>query len=205
MFIKLLDSAQSLQKKVNKAIAEQANELVSKASAGIKRDIKNLVTMSVLSQPEIQSLENGYLKGAFGIQGQSPTQIIADSVAASVFVDVKRYSNSLSGGGMSVNVQPTSLLNLLSLSQGHTVTNKGTDLHWLNWLLTMGDSSIIVDYMYDPSTGKGRSRLGYMKPGGFFRVPPEFSGTENDNFITRALLDKKHVESVFNTIKKVLD
>jgi len=46
---------------------------------------------------------------------------------------------------------------------------------------------IIVNYHYYPESGVGRSNKGFMKKTGTFRVPPQFSGTVDNNFITRAL------------------
>ena len=45
---------------------------------------------------------------------------------------------------------------------------------------------IIMGYKYVPSSD-GRSGGGSMEGGGSWRVPPQFSGTEDNNFITRAL------------------
>jgi hypothetical protein len=61
----------------------------------------------------------------------------------------------------------------------------------------------VAGYQYNPQTGIGRSKLGNMKTGGSFRVPPEFSGTEQNNFITRALVgsnQEKQISKIFETI-----
>ena len=71
-------------------------------------------------------------------------------------------------------------------SEGFVVTRKSVKLHWLAWLLQAGSSMIVSGYEYTPSF-EGRSGGGVMTGGGVWRVPPEFSGTESDNFITRAL------------------
>ena len=106
-------------------------------------------------------------------------------------------------GGLEVNFQPSTFDNLIGLPEGHVKYSDG-DLHWLNWLLNAGDTIIIVNYQYNPATGMGRSGLGTMIPGGVFRVPPQFSGTSDNNFITRALLGTTQEDQIINLIKDIL-
>jgi len=75
--------------------------------------------------------------------------------------------------------------NLLSLSSGVAATEKGANLRWLEWLLKEGDRIVVIGYRYQPSED-GRAGGGTMLSGSGFRVPPQFSGTVEDNFITRA-------------------
>jgi hypothetical protein len=124
-------------------------------------------------------------------------------VVDSTEVKFVKFSNTLKGG-LEFNFQPSSFANLLALPAGHTIYQDG-DLHWLEWLLKRGDSIIVTNYTYNPSSGLGRSGLGNMIPGGAFRVPPQFSGTEDNNFITRALIgpvQEKHLADIFSRIIK---
>jgi len=75
------------------------------------------------------------------------------------------------------------------------VTEKGESLPWIEWLLKRGDDIIISDY-HVVEGDHGRTGMATMKPGGNYkvsRVNPSFSGTEDDNFVTRAL-DGKEME-----------
>ena len=114
-----------------------------------------------------------------------------------------KFNDSLKGG-IEVNVQPSNFTNLLSLGSGHLVYDKG-DLHWLSWLLTFGDSIIVVGYEYNPETGLGRANLGNMVEGGSWRVPPEFSGTIQNNFITRALVGEKQAKTIADIFRDTLE
>jgi hypothetical protein len=114
----------------------------------------------------------------------------------------KPFNNNLRGG-ISINIQPASFVNLLSLQEGFTTYSGGT-LHWLDWLLLKGDSIIIIDYQYNPKIGLGRSNLGNMIAGGSFRVPPQFSGSEDDNFITRALTGDVAEGQIMKMLEEVL-
>jgi hypothetical protein len=127
---------------------------------------------------------------------------IEQSIINSIDVVFKPFNNNLSGG-ISINIQPASFVNLLSLQEGFTTYSGGT-LHWLDWLLLKGDSIIIIDYQYNPKIGLGRSKLGNMKAGGSFRVPPQFSGSEDDNFITRALTGDMAEGQIMKMLEEVL-
>lgn len=201
--LKLLDSIQEIEKKINKASSEVINQRINKSLQLIKNNVKSIASNYILDQPEIQSLYGGYLQGAFGkINAPNSAESIRLSVLNSISVVLDKFSPSLKGS-LSVNIQPNDFLNLLSLSQGHTIY-QGGDLHWLNWLLTRGDEIIIVDYYYDPQGGVGRTGLGNMKDGGAFRVPPEFSGTIENNFITRALTNDSIIKDINSIIEKAV-
>lgn len=201
--LKLLDSTQEIEKKVNKASSEVINTRLNKSLQTVKNNIVSIVSNYILDQPEMQSLYNGYLKGAFGkIDSQRSVDAIKLSVINSISVTLDKFTPSLKGS-LSINVQPSSFANLLSLPEGHTIYNGG-DLHWLEWLLLHGDTIIIVDYYYDPKSGIGRTRLGNMKSGASFRVPPEFSGTIDNNFITRALTNDKIIKDINNILMRTM-
>ena len=190
--LKLLDSVAEIEKKINEAIANLANQELSNKKVEILQKCQNLINGWVLSQPEIISLNSSSpdsLAGQFGLlpgQAISVTSSIVSAVKDSISVKIAKFNNKLQGG-ITVEFQPSNFLNILNIPQGHTLINGG-DLHWMDWLLKRGDSIIIVNYQYDPKSGVGRSGLGHMIGGGAFRVPPQFSGTEKNNFITRALV-----------------
>lgn len=205
--INIIDSIDTIEKNINVAIANHLNSLISTRLNRLLDKAKQLIPGWIRSQPEIVSLlsnDPNSLVGQFGIVSGSSTIVnnIISSVVDSTQVSFKKFSNKLSGGGLELKFQPDNFANLLALSDGHTIY-RGGDLHWLDWLLLRGDSVIIVDYQYNPGTGLGRSRLGDMKPGGSFRVPPEFSGTANNNFITRAFTgqeQERQLTQLFNDI-----
>ena len=75
-------------------------------------------------------------------------------------------------------------------------------LDWLNWLLTRGDDIIVGDYSFVERTGSGRSGLGDMVAGGMFRIPPEYSGTGDDNFITRTLRGETITDKILQVLER---
>jgi hypothetical protein len=206
--LKLLDSVAQVEQKVNKAIAEIVNKELSNKKVEILQKCQSLITGWILSQPEIISLNSSSpdsLAGQFGLlpgQAASATNSVINAIQDSITVKITQFNNKLQGG-ITVEFQPSNFLNILNLSQGHTPI-RGGDLHWMDWLLKRGDSIIIVNYQYNPQSGVGRSGLGQMIGGGAFRVPPQFSGTEKDNFITRALIGPTQESEIAAILKSAI-
>lgn len=204
--ITITDSIDSITRNVNVAIADYINKLIRSKENVLISSAKRLVDEWVSNQPEILSLKSSSpasLVGVFGISGNTDNIVntIVSSVVNSISIKFVPYSKNLKGG-LELNFQPANFANLLSLPEGHTRIQNG-DLHWLDWLLKRGDNIIIVNYQYNPTSGLGRSGLGNMVAGGSFRVPPQFSGTEDNNFITRALIgpnQEKQITKLFSDI-----
>ena len=204
--VKLLETTKEIEQKINAAIADQLNDVLAKNLSYIQKElIFKYIPSWIQSQPEIQAISNGELSGPFGIT--LPTlniaNAISNAVCQSTSISLKKYNNKLAGGGLEINVQPVDFSNILSLPEGHTIYEDG-DLHWLQWMLIRGDETIIVGYEYNPQTGLGRSKLGNMKKGNSFRVPPQYAGTSDNNFITRALIGQQQNDDITNLVKKAL-
>lgn len=203
----LLDDLNTITQNINLAIAEEVNKIINKNQANIIGNVRTLIPPWIIKQPEIQSLLSDSplsLKGQFGIP--TNTAIIVNAIIHAVLNSISfkfiKYDSKLNGG-FELYVQPKDFGNLLTLYQGH-VKYGSTDLHWLDWLLTKGDTVIVANYQYNPQTGIGRSGLGNMTDRGSFRVPPEFSGTLDDNFITRALVGSEQEKQITDIFIKYL-
>lgn len=205
--IQIIDSIDKIEKNVNIAIVDLINDIVTRNINKIFLSVKSLIPSWIRLQPEIISLlssESSSLAGQFGLNTSADSVVnnIIDSVVNSTEIKFIKY-NAKFNGGLELRFQPKDFVNLLSLPDGHTVY-RGGDLHWLDWLLKRGDNMIITNYQYNPQTGLGRSGLGNMIVGGSFRVPPQFAGTINNNFITRAFLGSDQEKQIFSIIEKIL-
>ena len=206
--LKLLEPVDQIENNILSALATQFNSSMKSNASKILNSIKLLIPSWISNQPEMQSLLSGNtqsLVGQFGITISPSTIVntIITSIVNSCSLSIVPYNNKLKNGGIEINIQPDDFSNLLSLPQGHSVYRDG-DLHWLDWLLNKGDQVIIVGYEYNPQTGLGRSKLGNMKSGGSFRVPPEFSGTSDNNFVTRSLVGSSQEKEIANILQKIL-
>jgi hypothetical protein len=198
--LELTETVGEIGKKINQALADEVNDLLKRNKDRILRRCKDLAASFILAQPEITSLSQGTpdsLEGQFGLipgQGEIAKSEIVNSVVSSVTIKFIPFDHKFRGG-IDVFFQPDNFVNLLDLPSGYTASAKGP-LHWMEWLIKRGDEIIIVNYSYNPQSGLGRSGLGNMMENGVFRVPPSFSGTTTNNFITRALLGKQQEEAI---------
>lgn len=204
--IKLLESNSDIEKKIKTAIAEELNALIKKNFKTAQKRIESSVSGWVTSQPEVQSLLRegvpNSLHAQFGLQagqGLLSSIEVVNAIIASIEVRVRRADAKLNTG-IDFNIQPENLRNLLGLPSGFTQTEDQDILPWLTWLLLEGSNTIVYGYTYVPDLS-GRSGGGTMEAGGSWRIPPEFSGTIDDNFVTRALSNRdKELEGILRGI-----
>ena len=155
------------------------------------------------------SLVSGELATHFGLRGSDRKQRIDEIILAVVngmdieFVPI-RYTRGKFTNGIKFKVLAKNLSDVINLPEGDVVTEKDQVLPWLRWLLTFGDKIIISEYEIKLEQGKGRSRGGYMisEKAGVWRVPPEYSGTRHDNWLTRAL--NNNSTAYFSIIERVI-
>ncbi len=192
--IELVDSDTKIEKDILKAIAEHCNMTFKKREAAVIKDLKSAITSWIRQSPEIINLQaegvKNTLNAEFGLvrgQGTVAAEEIINAVINSIEVKIKPFDAKLRGG-MEINVQPTHFRTILGLPVGFTIRESGP-LHWMNWILLQGTSTIIYGYKYKPSFD-GISGGGTMVEGGIWRVPIEYAGTANNNFLTRALKDR---------------
>lgn len=177
------------------------SELNKRLNTGVLRNLLRSKTRDILqdaieSQPEYMSLADpsGELKGALGVvDSATALNAIVRTVVRSIEVRISpmRVVGTSIYGTITISAVPSDLSDVLSLSSGKYNTEKGETIPWLEWLLTRGDEIIIAthDVVFDPKLS-AYSRTGgpVMKVSSSgWRVPPAFSGTIDNNFITRAV------------------
>ena len=135
----------------------------------------------------------------FGLTGDPAPQIV-NAVVESVDVRIKQVKGSQNGisGGLTVLVQPSSFANLLSLPVAMQKLEIEARIPWLEWLLTAGDAIIIADFGVEfGNYGRtGKARMSKKKAP--YKVPSTFSGTIDNNFVTRA------IDGAFPQIKEII-
>lgn len=136
------------------------------------------------------SLDIGQLRRDFGFRpGENVGERVVKAVSSSIQLNALGPT-SASLGGIRLSLLKGGIEFLLDKDFGAYDSN-GNTVDWLKWLLTAGDTIIIADYevIYKDTP---RSRSGYAlmispKMSKGFRVDPAYSGTIDDNWITRAL------------------
>lgn len=206
MGIRIKETDKQIQKQISSRLSAQINKVIEKNRQQIVNKVKFLATDWILSQPEISSIVNEGVPGSLNAQlGFLPGQAaefsvaIALAVANSVQVHIKPVDKNLKGQ-IVFNIQPSTYENLLS-SNFAFIRTETIIISWLNWLLKAGTQTIVFGYDYTPSN-YGRSGGGYMRKGSAWRIPVEFAGTSDDNFITRAFAGRG--KELSDVIKEIL-
>jgi hypothetical protein len=210
-----IDQAE-FQRELFKELDRILNKSMLKSAKELTPIVQGIVKKSLLESEELKALSGGDLIGDFGITSTTAATV-AQQIALNVAqtVEVKPMSVSLRSkrGGLSLKVQPNDLQNVLSIPNGSYTYysrryKKDVTINWLDWFLTKGDAIIVAKFHFEESGGAGRSGRGSMQKGSTWRVRPEYSGTIDDNAITRALRSEQTeaeiIKSIENVIKKNL-
>lgn len=171
---------------INGALAKEINLAIKNLLPTLKQKIIPVIRLALVSSPEIASLQNGVLRAEFGLDSDPTAQLIEEILSTLEFRPL--YAQKNRGGGIEILMQPSDYSNILGKSFAQQAIDGGT-LPWLSWLLTLGDSIIITGFGVELGSFKnsrtGEARMSTkMAP---YKVNSAFSGTLNDNFITRAI------------------
>jgi hypothetical protein len=192
--IKLIDSAKSVTSKILKAIVGKLNRAVSSSKASILSDLKTQVVEWLNDEQVIRDLRgSGSLNAEIGLpagHAASAADLIVNAVVESMDINFKQFNERMAGG-MSIGIQPLDFQNLLNIGKATILTEKGQQLNWLEWLLKSGSRIIVRDYSIEYGRYAKRSRSGegaimVERKSGGWRMPAQYAGVEENNFITRA-------------------
>jgi len=207
IFGKLLGNVNQFKKFILTSISDNINKSLFSKINLVEKDISKIVIQSIRNQPEYSSLKSGILRNQLGIK--NPTVI--DSILAELDdIQVQIVKPSVRGDNIEakvvINMIKDNYIDILSADGSSYMSEKGSQIDWLRWLLLEGNNSVIIGYRYMPISGpSSRTGKGIMAKwkSGMFRVPPVFAGTAENNWITRGLdAALPEVESYFNNIVK---
>jgi len=198
---KLTQSDNYIKKLMAEALRDELNRIVGTVGTFIEANVRLLFYDYITNSEEWTSLKSGKLRAQFGLPDDVEERLVKILGVWLASVKVTTAPILASNGKISGKI----ILNMIqanwrdvdySLGEAFITTKKGKNLPWLAWLLTAGDKRIIVDYKAVEGdfsrTAASRSHMGLMfKKEGVYSwgVPPEYAGTESDNFVTK-ILDK---------------
>tara|TARA_Y100000593_G_C4207158_1_gene284881 strand:+ start:129 stop:797 length:669 start_codon:yes stop_codon:yes gene_type:complete len=207
--LEIMDKQKDIQNMLDRALINRMNKIVPKIASESREAIVKVVEETIKNTKEVQSLKKADIRGELGLKAAWVSRAIND-IAASVSQTTSfRYkqfkkTGSKINGGITIEVQPADLKNVISLASGQLTYMSSTyktsvTLDWLEWLLKKGDAIIVGKFDFNLQPGTGRSGQGTMKRNvGGWRVPPSVAGTIDDNFITRAF--DKQVQARINSV-----
>ena len=188
--IKLLEPDRAIAAKINKSLAKAFDRSINKAISKVETRVKNVITRALYASDEIQSLSGGgqqSLMADFGLTSD-PSSSIVSAIVSTINIQPKNsVATSISiKGGFTLTMQPSDFNNLFSLPAANQAIEGGS-IAWLRWLLEFGDAIIIANFgvEYGPHGRTGKAHMTQeARP---FKVNSSFSGTMDNNFITRSI------------------
>lgn len=214
--MKIKESTEKIQKQIEKIILRQVYEKLKRIAPLIRQDIIDVNLELWKSTETYNSLLYGDLTHELGFpegQAQRMVDAILDRISESIAVvpRLPRRKNTGNQMVMGFRIVTKSLPGIEDMPEAEIDTGKdtvGTDfandfaafgataisrkLPWVNWLLFRGNQYIIFNYEYVPiASERSRSGKGLMvyDDSENWKVPGEFSGTRNSNWITRTLTE----------------
>lgn len=189
--VKLLENTTQVQKLIVRELRKDIFRLLSSAALSIEKQARYLVRAAIVRQPEYVSLLEGSLNYEFGLtNAESKIDTLLKIWTNSIIVDIKNPVGDRSlKSVITLNMINADFSDVLNVPEAFQQTEKGSSLHWLYWLLINGDKAIVRDYEVVITNDKSRTGVAVMRRrnGRSWSVPPEFSGTVKNNWITRAL------------------
>jgi len=207
--IDLLENNTEIGQKILQAISKKINNIIVKKIDTIQQKI-SLETVNYLKTTNTYfSLIDGELAGHFGLPPtvrKSYVDNILNKIGSNIEVNFKKFviRNKNISGYLQIDVLINNFSDILSMLDSTIMTERGVLLNWLQWLLLEGDRVIVSQHEIMPSIqGRSKKMIMIKSNAGVWRVPPEFSGVQNDNWLTRAILNSgeylKIIEKIIET------
>lgn len=206
--LRLLETDSQISKLIMKEIKTTIDNAVDKAIPDISKEIKELIAESLRSQPEYSSLMAGTLRAELGIPDSNSINAVIQALIETL--DVKKNTititnSGLVGGFLLTMMKSDDMGGVIYANISSVNDPKGYSLPWLEWLLFKGNEILVKNYKvsYTPSP-YSRSGMAIMTPSSeSWRVPEQFTGTEENNWTTRAINSVE--DSVYRIIQKNIE
>lgn len=199
--IKLKTPSSEIQKNTLLGLRDALNQAMPSLAKYIKEDLTKQIDTVFLSSTEYYLLVNGRGRGDLGIPAGEEVDRLAkiiEKLSQQVIIETVKFTvanNTFRSGGLNIFIFKSNFQEIIDLPESHVITEKGEDIPWLEWFLLGGNKILISGY--DVKLGKygtrsnkqgmvvSRSGIAIMVPEGSFSLP--YAGTQNDNWITRAI------------------
>lgn len=198
------------QGQILRELVSQLNIARITAHSDINTKARQLTEKLIRAGDFINDLKGSELRGSFGIRPAEYRSRIAQIVGiirddTHIFSYPLRLTGSSISGGWVLAMGTNLFEKLKNSPAGITTTEKGANVPWLKWTLEVGNAVIISDFRVKFTTA-GRSGFAVMVPNTTigYRVPPRFTGTDYDNWITRNIIPylDKYSELILKTLNR---
>lgn len=193
MSLTLLESDSQIRKVILQEILNTLDKAIKSAVPNIVIQIKDLVREALKREPEYQSLISGKLKAEFGIPFSSDVDVVVDALVDTLQIknNPLRITNLGIAGGFTLTMMKSDDLDgVINIVSARVIDQtRGYSLPWLEWLLLKNNQILVRNYKVRmQSNSLSRSGMALMVDSNTnWRVPPEFSGSQTNNWTTRAV------------------
>lgn len=206
-----LQTDESIEKLMVDQMVRKVNALFKKSIASIEQSLKIVLRPIFINSPEYKSIVDGKLMANFGMypgQGEFLANSVVNKIMESlqiVYSPIRRSGKNVRGG-LTIQFVKGDFSDILELPAAKLTVDDGTELPWLEWLTIRGDAIIISGFSIvfgNFNTSRSDMAIMVKSDSGTWRVPPEFSGTAEDNWITRAIF--RNYDYIVDTATKIIE
>ena len=207
--LKLLDSSPEITKAILEALLPDVTDHMNKASTFLQKNIPEIISKAIVSTPEYESLTSGILRLELGIpDAQNKVHQLIEYWISNMQVSYStpKITSGTIKSKLSISMVKADFSDVLNKDFAEVVHNiDNYSLPWLRWLVLEGTMPLVKDHevIIGPNA---RSRTGGAimknKTGASWSVPSPFAGTQDDNWITRAINSAS--QDIDNLLSKAL-
>lgn len=173
---------------------QRVDSIFRSVSTGLTTLIREIVKEELYNSPEVESLllnQFGSLKAQLGLTDDLAIEAVDDIVNLSVntitLATVSSPADVNLIASLVIKLDGISVESYLALPSAKYISERsGSTIEWLEWLLVRGTEIIITDWHIAPGEGNPYRSDAIMIKRGTFRLEG-YTGTKDDNFITRAI------------------
>jgi hypothetical protein len=193
-----VDSPIVLERRIKSSINYKIDKVAKLTKSRSQAKIEEVIRLAILNCQEVQSLNGEQLQFELGVTSdkvRNTVHFIIKRLIETMVIDIRPFSifGNVMRGSITLKIFPNILVDeLINFPDASFITSKTSNIEWLKWLLTLGDKIIVRQYFVDlVNSTNSRTGGAVMRKSKkmSWRVPPQFSGVQNNNFITRALDD----------------
>lgn len=206
--LQLLESNSEISKSILEAMQQHLSRALRRVPSLVSPDIKDIVATALRAEPEYQSLISGQLRLEMGIAETGNVDIIIDKLVNTLEITYNPvvYRGKSLSGGFTLTMMKSDDLGGVIADEAAFVTDglRGYSLPWLEWLLLRGNNTIVNNYSVRfGANNKSRTGSAIMvSSSSGWRVPPQFVGTAQSNWTTRAISACE--DSIVKTIEQAV-
>jgi hypothetical protein len=201
----LLENSPEIYKKILDALLPDVTSYMQDATSLVKKELPQIIMSSILASPEYTSIVGGKLRFDFGlVDGSSKVDGLLQIWTNNIMIvyDIPKINGNTIISKFSISMIKADYSDVLGSDYAQMIDSlRGYSLPWLQWLLLDGTKVLIDNHqvVIGPNL-RSRTSMAIMRPGSGWSVPNEFAGTQNNNWLTRAIDSSS--DSINNLLKR---